>query len=146
MIFRYLTKDFFIDYADCPQILQKKNRPYAHILITLDDCLNFALPIRHGIKHKYAFFTDESKTCGLDYSKAVLITKNKYIDMTRHAIINGKEYTKIVKKEAFIKKKLKAYINLYKKAYENRDIHKNKTICSMSSLQYFHRELNIYEI
>ncbi|BBM36368.1 hypothetical protein JCM16774_1300 [Pseudoleptotrichia goodfellowii] len=64
--------------------------------------------------------------------------------MSRYTIINGKEYTKIVKKETFIKKKLKAYINLYKKAYENQDIHKNKTICSMSCLQYFHKELNIH--
>lgn len=56
--------------------------------------------------------------------------------MSRYTIINGKEYTKIVKKETFIKKKLKAYINLYKKAYENQDIHKIKlyAVCPVCSI------------
>ena len=45
MIFRYLTSSFFTDYVNCTQMLQKQNRPYAHIRIEIDEGLNFALPI-----------------------------------------------------------------------------------------------------
>ena len=43
MIFRYLTSSFFTDYVNCTQMLQKQNRPYAHIIIEIDEGLNFAL-------------------------------------------------------------------------------------------------------
>ncbi|MDH2315458.1 hypothetical protein QB907_06740 [Fusobacterium nucleatum] len=45
MIFRYLTSSFFTDYVNCTQMLQKQNRPYTHIIIEIDEGLNFALPI-----------------------------------------------------------------------------------------------------
>lgn len=45
MIFRYLTSSFFTDYVNCTQMLQKQNRPYAHIIIEIDEGLNFAVPI-----------------------------------------------------------------------------------------------------
>ena len=144
MIFRYLTSSFFTNYVNCTQMLQKQNRPYAHIIIEIDEGLNFALPIRHGIKHPYAFFTDDKKTQGLDYSKAVLIVDvSKYTDNARVAIINGKEYFKIVQKENFIIKQFMVYIKLYKKAYKKQNIETYKILCSMSCLQYFHLELGI---
>ena len=100
MIFRYLTSSFFVDYANCTQMLQKQNRPYAHIIIEIDERLNFALPIRHGIKHPYAFFTDDKKTQGLDYSKAVLIVDvSKYIDNARVALLMVKNTLKLFKKK-----------------------------------------------
>lgn len=75
--------------------------------------LVFALPLRSHIKHKYAYITDKINKCGIDFSKAVVITKafKKYLKDYKQAIIlntDRKEYT-------------------YK----------------FSSLQYFHKELGL---
>lgn len=144
MEFRFLSDEFFIDYSHCVEMEKKRNRPYACMCIVEIDSLNFAIPIRHHIKHKHAIFTDKEKTQGLDLSKAVIILDvNKYVDKTRTAYISDEEFIFLNRKKHFIKSKMTTYIKNYKKAYANREISKNKILCDMSCLQYFHKELNI---
>ena len=50
------------------------------------------------------------------------------------------------KYENFLSKKLETYIKKYKKALKNPDIPKNSILLKYSTLQYFHKELNIEEI
>lgn len=73
----------------------------------------------------------------------MIVDVSKYTDNARVAIINGKEYFKIVQKENFIIKQFMVYIKLYKKAYKKQNIETYKILCSMSCLQYFHLELGI---
>lgn len=144
MEFRFLTDKFFIDYSHCIEMEKKKDRPYACMCIVEIGNLYFAIPIRHHIKHKYAIFTDKNKTQGLDLSKAVIIIdREKYIEKTKTAYISREEFRFLSKRKYFIKSKMITYIKKYKKSYENIDIEKNKTLCEMSCLQYFHKELNI---
>lgn len=81
---------------------------------------------------------------GLDLSKSVIITDvNKYVDFSTTAFISKDEYIFLSKRTNLIKKQLLLYINKYKKAYSNQQIARNKLLCSMSCLQYFHKELGI---
>jgi len=144
MEFRFLTDKFFEDYSNCTEMEKKRNRPYAHIYLVELDNLYFAIPIRHNIKHNNAIFTDENKTMGLDLSKSVVINDPQlYIDKKVVAYISDEEYKILRDKKYFIKQKLISYINKYKKCYSRIDIPRNKLFCSMSCLQYFHKELNI---
>ncbi len=144
MKFRFLTNDFFNDYIDCVEMERKQNRPYAHICLLEVDGLHFAIPIRHNITHKYAVFTNDEKTQGLDLTKAVIINDfDRYVDNTRVAYINDDEYNILINKKHFIKQKLKTYIGTYKRALINLENSRNKSLCEKSTLQYFHNELNI---
>lgn len=114
---RRLTDDFYKDYpvALFPEIERKNNRPYAVLLIKIEK-LTFAIPLRTNIHHSscYKFKTSDRKTnstTGLDFSKAVVISKNKYIgDKT---VINNKEYIELQRKSFFIRNKFKKYVMDY---------------------------------
>ncbi len=144
MKFRFLTDEFYNDYKDCIEMEKKNNRPYAHLCLIEFKGLHFAIPIRHNIKHSYAIFTNDDKNQGLDLTKTIIIKDlDKYVDNSRVAYIDNDEYKILIKKEYFIKQKLSTYIGKYKKAYANQNIPRNKSLCEKSTLQYFHKELNI---
>lgn len=143
MKFNFLKKEFFENYKECPEIEKKENRPYT---VTLIKCfgITFAVPLRSNIQHEYALFTNKEKTKGLDLTKAVIINDyNKFIDSTTKVYINEVEYKMLLGKENFLSKKLETYIKKYKKALKNPNILKNNTLLKYSTLQYFHKELNI---
>ncbi|XGU46245.1 type III toxin-antitoxin system TenpIN family toxin [Fusobacterium necrophorum subsp. funduliforme] len=146
MKFYFLTQDFFNDYANCSEMEKKQNRPYANVcMITLNGLL-FAIPIRSNIRHPYAIFSNVQRTKGLDLSKAVIINNPaKYLNQTVSVVIDRKEYSILEAKEkkGKIEKKLLSYIKTYKKALEKQEIPGNKFLCSVSCLQYFHKELGI---
>lgn len=126
---------------------EKRNRPYA--CTTLINCLGmtFAVPLRSNIQHEYALFTNKEKTKGLDLSKAVVINDyEKFVDTITKVYISDDEYKVLLGKENFLSKKLETYIKKYKKALKNPDIPKNSILLKYSTLQYFHKELNIEEI
>lgn len=128
----YLSPKFYSDYTNCPEILMKVNRPYACLSITINK-ITFAIPFRHHIAHKYAFFTNGS--FGLDYTKAVAITDPLYIS-PHPARINQKEFNAIKGKERAIARGMERYIKLYKKAIENGG-NSYANISKFSALQYF---------
>lgn len=126
---------------------KKENRPYA--CTTLINCLGmtFAVPLRSNIQHEYVLFTNKEKTKGVDLSKAVVINDyEKFVDTITKVYISDDEYKVLLGKENFLSKKLETYIKKYKKALKNPDIPKNSILLKYSTLQYFHKELNIEEI
>lgn len=129
----YLTDKFYADYAGCKEILRKKKRPYACIEVEIDG-FTFAIPFRHHISHKYAFLTIGN--AGLDYSKAVIITKPEYIS-EQAAVIDAKEYALIKGKEPRLINGMQKYYRLYLKAAENASNSHYDNIRRCSALQYF---------
>lgn len=129
----YLSQSFYQKYANCSEILQKPKRPYACLAVRVEGRI-FAIPFRHHIRHKYAFITQG--TCGLDYTKAVLIKSQSDIDVAT-PWVDKNDFDAIRGKEQMIANQLCRYIRLYKKAlrYKNNPHYANIIQCS--SLQYF---------
>ena len=84
MAFFYLTPEFYEKYKNCKEILQKQKRPYAVHLIRYNN-LTFAIPVRSNINHNFSYKTIGSK--GLDFTKTVIITDEKYLSDNK-AVIN----------------------------------------------------------
>ena len=127
----FLSQKFYEDYSGCSEILKKQNRPYMCLGIRINGLL-FAIPFRHHIGHKYAFFIDEES--GLDYTKAVIITKREYID-NKTPWINQKSFNAIKGKEAIITREFSNFIKIYKKAvrFENNPHYQYIRKCSALS-------------
>ena len=147
MKFYFLTEEFFNKYSECQEMEKKQDRPYANVCLVKLNNLIFAIPIRSNIKHKYAVYSNKERNKGLDLSKTVLIVNfKKYVDIKTVVTINKDEYKILKNKEKYIEQKLLSYINMYKKALKKQHIKQNQLLCSMSCLQYFHKELGIEEI
>ena len=140
MKYIFLSESFFNDYSNCPEIEQKRFRPYIMLLIEIED-LTFAIPLRSHIKHKFAFFTDINNRCGVDYSKAVVIKDKKYID-NKHPKIRQNEYKTLLNKSHIIYKEFSKYIEDYKNAVKN-NANRKYYMYQYSTLQYFHKELGL---
>ena len=143
MKYIFLSKQFYNDYEPVqhPEIIHKKERPYIMLLVTIDG-LTFAIPFRSSIKHSYSFITDEINHCGIDYSKAIIITKTIYIDTTRKPHIRQNEHIALFGKKHIILKEFKKYIKNYKRAVKN-NVHTSVYVYKISALQYFHKELGL---
>ncbi len=133
MKLKILSAKFYNTYSDCKEILKKSSRPYACLTIEIDGIL-FAIPFRHHIRHKYAFFTIGE--AGLDYTKAVVISDSSYLSLDEPTI-ESKEFAIIKKKEQQIKYGFKKYVTQYKHATKHRDVPRNANILKYSALQYF---------
>ena len=136
MQFIFLTQDFYNDYVDCSEIEQTRYRPYVQVYIRLNG-VDFAVPLRSNINHPNALWTDKENRCGLDFSKAVVITKASYIDRTTVPHIRPNEFNALRGREYQAEQGLIRYINEYKKAKRRLDIPRNQTLCRFSTLQYF---------
>lgn len=141
----YLTNEFYQKYNKCSEIEKKHNRPYAMLLIKIDN-VSWAIPLRSNINHKYVVWSDKENKCGLDLSKAVVIEDEKYISSGKPTIRQN-EFNELKGKNHIVHKKMKKYIEKYIKAYFNQHIDRNKTLCKYSTLQYFHEYIqNIKEL
>ncbi len=141
MKYIFLSQQFYKDYSHCSEIEQKQSRPYVMLVIKIDNLI-FALPMRSHIKHNYAFITDITCGCGIDYSKAVVITDQKlYID-NKQPRIRPNEYKALLGKEYIITKQFKKYLSDYKKAVSAKSERVNSQY-KYCTLQYFHKELGL---
>lgn len=141
MKYIFLSEQFYNDYAQYPEIEQKRFRPYVMLLIKID-CQTFALPLRSHIKHKYAYFTDVVNCCGVDYSKAIIITdEKKYID-TRVPKLRPLEFKALLGKNRVITNEFNKFLNDYKKAVKAQAKRTSYTY-QYCTLQYFHKELGL---
>ena len=138
---RKLTKAFYDDYPEStfPEIERKQNRPYAVLLIKISD-RTFAIPFRSNIRHRYCykFKTSDRSTdssTGLDYSKAVVITKAKYLG--NRININNKEYIELQKKCFFIRSKFEKYVKGYLKILSGKTNPFLERKYRFSTLKYF---------
>ena len=141
--FFYLTHKFYNKYKNCKEILYKPKRPYAVHLIEYNNLI-FAIPIRSNITHEFSYKTikEKNKSKGLDFTKTVIINDLKYLSK-QPARINQEEYLKLDKNRHFIEKKMLSYLKIYKKTLQKPNTNKNQNLLSKSTLQYFHKELNI---
>ena len=136
MRFVFLSNEFYEKYADCPEIEQKAERPYVCVHVNINGIL-FAIPLRSNINHQNVLWTDKSSKCGLDFSKAVVIRKAEYIDVTRKPHIRQNEFDALRGKEYLVYQRMIQYIRVYKKAKKRLDVPRNQMICKYSTLQYF---------
>jgi len=140
MKFLFLTQQFYDDYKECTEIEQKLTRPYAQVYTQIND-VQFAIPLRSGISHKHVLWTDKPRKCGLDFSKAVVIVDDEYIDKTTVPHIRQNEFDSLRGKEYIVKQKMLKYISNYKEAKEKLDIERNRVLCNYSTMQYFEEHI-----
>ena len=134
--FVFLSDSFYEAYSNCPEIECKRDRPYVRVCVRINGVL-FAVPFRSHINHKYVLWTDEENHCGLDFSKAVVIASEKFIDRSREPHIRPNEFDSLRGKEQLIAQRMRQYIRAYKKARVRMDVPRNRIVCQYSTLQYF---------
>jgi len=124
-----------------------KVRGYAVVIINLND-LTFAIPLRTNIKHKASYITVKSKFKGirgkgLDFSKAVLISKDEHISNNLFKI-SPNEHKTLQNKDHFITDRFGKYVASYVKAIKSCD----KNILTspeyrFSTLKNYHKDFNL---
>lgn len=141
--FVFLTEKFYEDYSaeKYPEIEQKRNRPYIQLYVVING-VQFAIPLRSDIHHPHVLWTDKKNHCGVDFSKAVVIEDDRYIDEVREPHLRQNEFDALRGKDYKIKQKMEKYIMQYKKAKENLEKPINKMLVRYSTLQYFEKYLD----
>lgn len=149
----YKLSDFFYNAypkAQYNEILEKRERPYYCIIFELSEEYFVCIPYRTEIKHKYAYFFQNSQRCiqhksGLDYTKMVIVNNINYID-NGQAIVDQDEYTETVKNIVKIKDEAFNFLEDYKRHVKGElTLHPSEFSrrYGYSPLKYFHNELNI---
>ncbi len=140
--FIFMSEEFYRAYPreTYPEIEQKIDRPYIYVSVLINEA-QFAVPLRSNINHGNVLWTDRENHCGLDFSKAIVITNEDFIDKNRVPHIRPNEYRSLIGKEYTISQKLKRYIEKYKKAKQKQHIKANQDLCRYSTLQYFEEYL-----
>lgn len=136
--FIFLSENFYKAYSaeKYPEIERKPDRPYVEVCVVVDR-VRFAVPLRSNIEHKYVLWTDRENHCGLDFSKAVVIEREEYIDTTRTPYIRDNEFKVLKGKEYIIMMKMRRYIEKYRAAKRKPHIRANRRLCAYSTMQYF---------
>ena len=142
--FIFLSDEFYNDYPSkqYPEMEQKHNRLYIQMYIEIDG-VQYAAPLRSGIHHPHVFWTDKANHCGVDFSKAVVIKDEKYIDANIEPYIRQNEFDALRGKDYKIKVKMAKYIENYKKAKLDLENQRNQQLVKYSTLQYFEKEIGL---
>lgn len=142
--FVFLSEEFYNAYpeADYPEMEQKRNRPYIQVYVEIDG-VQYAIPLRSDIHHPHVLWTDKANHCGVDFSKAVVINKESYIDTTTEPHLRQNEFDALRGKDYKIKTKMEQYIERYKKAKQDLSNSINQRLVKYSTLQYFEKEIGI---
>lgn len=144
--FIFLSNDFYNDYPSTkyPEMEQKTNRPYIQVYVEIDG-VQYAIPLRSDINHPHVLWTDKENHCGIDFSKAVVIGKERYIDATKNPHLRQNEFDALRGKDYKIKTKMQKYIEKYKKAKQDLSKPINQKLVKYSTLQYFEKEIGILD-
>ena len=135
-----LSEKFYMDFAECKEILSKDSRPY--ILVVVEICgKTFAIPFRSHINHENAYITSSTQNKGIDYSKSVVINDPLYIRTDKKPQIDDDEFDILRGKEHIIRNGLIRYIKKYKRAKNYQNKLRNVLLCSLSTLQYFENDI-----
>lgn len=142
--FVFLTDEFYKAYPSelYPEIEQKRNRPYIQVYVEINE-IQYAIPLRSEIHHPHVLWTDKKNHCGVDFSKAVVITDERYIDMLTEPHIRENEFDALRGKDYKIRVKMEKYIEEYKKAKQDLGKKHNQNLVKYSTLQYFEKEIGI---
>jgi len=153
MQLRKLDQTFYADNAKLVEALDNvdgswesgKVRGYGVVVIDLNG-LTFAIPLRTNIKHHAAYITVKSsdhgvKGKGLDFSKAVLISKASHVSSQLFKI-SPDEHKKLINKKVFITDKFEKYVEHYIKAVKTSDQNiLNSDEYRYTTLQNYHSDL-----
>ena len=136
-----LNSNFYNKYLDKEEILKKQNRPYVIFVVNINN-IDWAIPFRSNIRHKYAYMTDKINNNGIDFTKAVVIDINNDID-SQNVQIRQVEFNKIKGKEHVIKRDFQNFLKRFEKAINKPEISEHRKILMFSSLNYFIEEVII---
>jgi len=150
-----LDNSFFIDNYHLYDVLdcydgvwdRSKVRGYGIVVISFD-ALTFAIPLRSNINHGASYITvkcmsGNSKGKGLDFSKALLITKQSYISNISYKIPH-KEHKKIKNKSFYIMAQFEKYVSKYISAIQNSNqFILNDIEYRFTTLSNYHNELGL---
>lgn len=142
--FVFLSDKFYNTYpsAQYPEMEQKQNRPYIQVYVEIDG-VQYAIPLRSDIHHPHVLWTDKANHCGVDFSKAVVIKDETYIDMTLEPHLRQNEFDALRGKDYKIRTKMERYIESYKKAKKDLSKPVNQNLVKYSTLQYFEEEIGL---
>ncbi|HAS23955.1 MAG TPA: hypothetical protein DCR51_12745, partial [Idiomarina loihiensis] len=132
MHIKKLDHSFYPDHTHLKEVLdlredgrwiKGKDRGYGIAVVTIDN-LKFAIPLRSTIKHNAAYITVKSHLedvhgKGLDYTKAILISDNKYIS-DENFLVPAEEHKILQSKARHIVVKFEKYVEKYKKAVQKQ--------------------------
>ncbi len=142
--FIFLSALFYAKYpaSRFPELMQKRERPYVQVY-TVVDGVQFAITLRSDIHHPHVLWTDKANRCGLDFSKAVVVSGEEDIDQEREPRIRQHEFDALRGKDYRIKKKMSQYLADYKQARANLENPRSAQLVKYSSLQYFEKEIGL---
>ncbi len=142
--FVFLSQKFYNTYpiSQYPEMEQKQNRPYIQVCVEIDG-VQYAIPLRSDIHHPHVLWTDKQNHCGIDFSKAVVIKDDSFIDLSIEPHLRQNEFDALRGKDYKIKSKMEKYIADYKKAKKDLSKPINQMLVSYSTLQYFEKEIGL---
>ncbi|MEX6755007.1 type III toxin-antitoxin system TenpIN family toxin [Pseudomonas aeruginosa] len=147
MLIQKLEDAFFNENVHLEEVLDKrhgqwdgeKKRGYGILLIEHNN-LRFGIPLRSHISHSACFKTVGTK--GLDFSKAVLLTKDEYISQAPF-MIPSDEYVKIKDRTHFIQNKFSKYVDKYVLSVKKSDTNALNINYRFTTLKNYHAELGL---
>jgi len=153
IIMRQLSSEFY-EENELIEMLDKdydKGRGYGVLLVNITG-YQFAIPLRSKmhIAHRDGYTTriyrENGKRYrhGLDFSKAVIIKEQYYINSEPFILNRKSDYVKIKKSQHHIITNFEKYINRYKRGVKKNDKNILKGF-RFSTLQNYHKELGISE-
>lgn len=142
--FVFLSQKFYNTYptSQYPEMEQKQNRPYIQVCVEING-VQYAIPLRSDIHHPHVLWTDKKNHCGVDFSKAVVIKDESYIDLVIEPHLRQNEFDALRGKDFKIKSKMEKYIADYKKAKKDLSKPINQMLVKYSTLQYFEKEIGL---
>lgn len=148
-----LTQDFYDEHSHLHEVSDKnkdgtfsdKGRGYGILMVKVKG-YKFAIPLRSKMNHKENFTTkivtnNKGKRLrkGLDYSKAVIITDERFVSLYAFKIEQD-EFLKIAKAENHIIQSFEKYVERYVMAYNTGDSNILKKY-GFSTLKNYNQEL-----
>ena len=133
--------------ADNKNIIQKDNRPY-YVSVPLTSKHSAFIPIRTNLRHHFGYITKRHNRgkSGLDYTKSLIIEKNKLSSyLVKESGISLSEAKVIQSDQSIIHKNYQKFIfETFIPVFERDNKHRTpieKRLVSFSSLQYFEKTL-----
>ena len=139
----FLSDSFYNEHPHAlyPEIESKCNRPHVMYLVKMGDGMWFAIPLRSNIRHRFCFKTTENG--GLDYSKAIPLLDESFVDTKRRAFVRQSEWPVLQSNKLRIKRGMESFVRRYKKAKKNPSRPGNHNLLRYSTLRYFEKELGL---
>lgn len=146
-----LTQEFYDENIHLDHVMDKingkwdetKTRGYGIVVLSYNG-LEFGIPLRSNFtnrKTNSCFETVKGGNKGLDYSKAVLLTKESH-KSDEAFIIPKEEYIRVQNKAHFIGRKFGQYVEKYMKGVRKQDQNILRHY-QFSTLQNYHDELGL---